>query len=548
MITEEELHNIFDKQIPCKILSYEKPREGNNHLMKVQLTDKYIQTVIVDIDFNLINLRVIPEKLIGFNVYGKYDNQNNPQYLKYKSKEKSSAAFSIIMSLIKRSSPTSDFDITPFYNYMGMKIENPDSRSKYMINGVICTLFIIRDIQGSPNLIIDNITPHSQYKGQLFIRMTDVKEKSYTITNDFNRLPTTYNESDFVMKPLVKPIKKNVTIKLDDSSSFPVMNKSKPKPKHNSMSEEQRLSYSDAAKKETHFEDDNVFPTLKQFSAIQSDGDTIDVGGGAGAAVDIGTDDVVVSAASATSAATAADATTVESIPTKTSADPVSSNGKSNTECDQSVINDVDGISDDEVIGTSDANGDDTTLSADDGNANGDATTISADDGDVISDDTVIIPNSDLNSPHAITYTNRNKSPATLNMVQETINRMEDAVSTESVFNSQVDDSTKTDYYNKFSKKKLPKAPIPMQAQYPWVKDWHRKYAIWHYDFTQWKTDYEEDIKEFNTSKIPEIEYDLHPMIYSSEDDPMFKPWHQNYKSWYDQFVQWIIDNELICI
>ena len=133
-------------------------------------------------------------------------------------------------------------------------------------------------------------------------------------------------------------------------------------------------------------------------------------------------------------------------------------------------------------------------------------------------------------------------------MVQETINRMEDAVSTESVFNSQVDDSTKTDYYNKFSKKKLPKAPTPMQAQYPWVKDWHRKYAIWHYDFTQWKTDYEEDIKEFNTSKIPEIAYDLHPMIYSSEDDPMFKRWHQNYKLWYDQFVQWIIDNELICI
>ena len=58
----------------------------------------------------------------------------------------------------------------------------------------------------------------------------------------------------------------------------------------------------------------------------------------------------------------------------------------------------------------------------------------------------------------------------------------------------------------------------------------------------------EEDIKEFNISKIPEIEYDLHPMIYSSNDDPMFKSWHKNYKSWYDQFVQWIIDNELVCI
>ena len=568
MISETELRHIYDTQIPCKILSYEKPLAGNKHLMKVQLSDTYVQIVIVELDFNLINLRVIPEKLIGFNVYGKYDSQNNPKYFKYSSKKKSSAPYSIIMSLIKHCDTGSDIDSTNFCQYMGMKIENPHSHGKYMINGVICTIYVAPEIQSSQHLIIDNISPHSRYKRQLFISMASTEITNIDITNDFYRLITDHPPDDCGMdhhKQIVKPVPTKSSVDISDKSLFPAMSESTATSKVHSrdVSKARRVSYSDATKKTCELDrSDKSFPSLTDNVSIDDSAleDSAVVAAAAAAVavpdVSVNTDieehkndlgdrnDASINVSTVDDGGGTAAPAAVSDVSVNTDIEEHKNDLGDGNDATINVTTVEDGC----VSAAAAPSVQDISTNLDDEHKN------NLSDGNDATSSVVDNTSSDLKSPHAINFTNRNNSPGFYADADQCIEHLAETVGVRfqqpivSKSHSRKDQQDQPDYYNKYSNKKIPKAPMPMKAQYPWAKDWHRKYAIWHYDFIQWKTDFGLDIKKFSVPKIPEIEYDLHPMIYSSDDHPMFKLWHQHYKEWYDQFLQWVINNELICI
>ena len=173
MPSKVDIENVFKLQIPCEVKSIIKQVSAYQHIVSVILPNKQEWQVLLEIGYKLTNLGFDISNIIGMNVYGKYLN-NSPSFKEYIKDGKPSGNFSIIMTPVKSSYNIRDFD--EFLN-MVVKFDPHQSKSVYLLNGIISKFLIPRNYDGKVPICIRSINRDRSYPDQLFIHTDFITQK-----------------------------------------------------------------------------------------------------------------------------------------------------------------------------------------------------------------------------------------------------------------------------------------------------------------------------------------------------------------------------------
>jgi len=171
MPSKDAIHEVFESQTSCTVISIIKQVSSYQHIVNVKLPNEEQWQVLLEIGYKLTNMGFDTSNIIGMNVYGKYLNES-PSYKEYIKDGKPSGNFSIIMTPIK-----STYNIRDFDNYLNMVVVNITHKSICMLDGIICKFLIPRDYNGSTPICIRSINRDRSYPDQLFIHTDYISPK-----------------------------------------------------------------------------------------------------------------------------------------------------------------------------------------------------------------------------------------------------------------------------------------------------------------------------------------------------------------------------------
>ena len=211
MPTKTSINDVFTHQLPCKVLSIQHVLSPYQRLVNVEWPDGSICRVIMELGSKLYYMQIDPDSIVGMNIYG-IDKGGFPAWKETIYNGTPSGKFSIIMSPQR-----SSFDISDFDEFKKMIIPNADSRSMYMLNGVVCKLYIPPSYDGTTSLCIGNIYRDKIYNDQLFIYVDEIDSKlahTMPMCDQITKLCFIGADNPTDSKPTSKP-----TFKLTDQVS-----------------------------------------------------------------------------------------------------------------------------------------------------------------------------------------------------------------------------------------------------------------------------------------------------------------------------------------